>query len=171
MYNLTKLNYIPHREHPTPHYQKTIQILKEYKTFLQKLTKRKIRQIYNRLSYPDKRPYRQKTFRWKLVNQNILPNYLKTFSYKTVRNLLPFSPDSGKCALCLQFQDTVVHVFAKCSITRQNRTILQEIFCSITKTSLPLDNFTPLNFYVPVQFEIFAESIALILTVTNYCIW
>ena len=34
-----------------------------------------------------------------------------------------------------------------------------------------MDNFTPLNFYVPVRFEIFTESIALILTVTNYCIW
>ena len=31
MYNLPKLNYIPHRYHPTPYYQKTIQILKQYK--------------------------------------------------------------------------------------------------------------------------------------------
>ena len=34
-----------------------------------------------------------------------------------------------------------------------------------------MDNFTPLNFFVPIQFENFTESIALILTVTNYCIW
>ena len=171
MYDLPKLNHIPQRDYPTSYYQKTLQILKKYKITLEELNKGKIRQIYNRLSYPEKRPSRQETFRWKLVNQNILPNYLKTFNYRTVRYLLPFSPDSGKCAWCLQFQDTAVHVFTKCSITRQIRTILQEVFSNITKTSFPLDSFTPLNFYVPVQFEIFTESIALILTVTNYCIW
>ena len=88
-----KLKYIPHRNDPTPYYQKIIQILKEYKISLQELTKGKIRQIYNRLSYFDKRPSRQETFRWKLVTSSILPNYLKTFNYRTVRNLLPFSPE------------------------------------------------------------------------------
>ena len=69
------------------------------------------------------------------------------------------------------FQDTAVHVFAKCSITRQIWSILQEVLNSITKTSFPLDSLTRLNFHVPTKFEIFTESIALILTVTNYCIW
>ena len=128
MYNLPKLNYIPHRVHLTPYYQKIIQILKEYKISLQELTKGKIRQIYNRLSYPDKRPFHQETFRWKLVTSSILPNYLKTFNYKTVRYLLPFSPEPGESALCLQFQDTAVHVFAKCSITRQIWMNLHEVF-------------------------------------------
>ena len=117
MYNLPKLNDIPHRDHPTPYYEMTIQILKEYKISLQKLTKGKIRQIYNRLSYPDKRPSHQETFR-KLVTSSILPNCLKTFNYKTVRYLLLFNPEPDECALCLQLQDTAVHVFAKCSITR-----------------------------------------------------
>ena len=120
MYNLPKLNYIPHRDHPTPYYRKTIQILKEYKISLQELTKEKIRQIYNRLSYPDKSPSHQETFCWKLVTSSILPNYLKTFNYKTARYLSPFNPELDECALCLQLQDTAVHVFAKCSITRQN---------------------------------------------------
>ena len=115
-----------------------------------------------------KRPSRQETFRWKLVTQNILPNYLKIFNYRTVRNLLPFNPEPGECALCLQFQDSAVHVFAKCSITRQIWTILQD---NITETFFPLENLTPLNFVVPIQFENFTKSIALILTVTNYCIW
>ena len=171
MYNLPKLNHIPNRDYPTPHYQKTLQILKEYEITLQELTNGKIRQIYNRKSYPDKRPFRQETFRLKLVIQNIIPNYLKTFNYRTVRNLLPFSPEPGECALCLQFQDSAVHVFARCSITRQIWTILQDIFNNITETSFPLDNLTPLNFFVPIQFEHLTESIALILTVTNYCIW
>ena len=70
-----------------------------------------------------------------------------------------------------QLQDTAFHVFAKCSITRQIWTILQEVFNKITGTSFPLDNLIPLNFHVSIKFEIFTETIALIFTVTNYCIW
>ena len=73
--------------------------------------------------------------------------------------------------IVLQFQDTAVHVFAKSSITRQIWTILQEVFNNTTETFFPLDNLTPLNFHVPIKFENFPESIAQILTVTNYCIW
>ena len=40
-----------------------------------------------------------------------------------------------------------------------------------SKASFPLDSLKPFNFHVPIKFEIFTESIALILTVTNYCIW
>ena len=170
-YNLPILNHIPHRNYPTPYYQKTLQILKEYKITLEELSKEKIKQIYYRISYPNKRLSHQETFRWKLVNQNILPNYLKTFNYRTVPYLLPFSLEPGECALCLQFQDSAVHVFAICSITRQIWTILKKVFDNITETSFPFDSLTPLNFHVPIKFEVFTESIALILTVTNYCIW
>ena len=170
MYDFLKLNHIPHRDYPILYYQKTPQILKDYKITLQELRNGKIRQICNRISYPDKRPSRRETFRSKLVTQNILAKYRKIFNFRTVRNLLPFNPESGKCALCLQFQDIAVHMFAKCSITRQTWTNLQEVFNNITKSSFPLDNFTPLNFYIPIQFENFTESLALILTVTNYCV-
>ena len=84
---------------------------------------------------------------------------------------MPFSPEPGECALCLQFQDSAVHVFARCSISRQIWTILHDVFDNTTETSFPLDNLTLLNFFVPIQFEIFTETIALILTVANYCIW
>ena len=171
LYDLPILNHIPHRDYPTPYYQKILQILKEYKITLEELIKGKIKQICYRISYPDKRPSRQETFRWKLVTSSILLNYLKPFNYRTLRNLLHFSPESGECALCLQFKDTAVHAFAKCSITRQIWTILKKVFSNITETSFPLDSPTPLNFHVPIKFEVFTESIALILTVTNYCIW
>ena len=45
MYDLPKLNHIPHRDYPTPYYQKTLQIFKKYKITLQELTNEKIRQI------------------------------------------------------------------------------------------------------------------------------
>ena len=121
MYNLPKLNHMPHCDHATLYYQKTVQILKEYKISVEELTKGKIRQIYNRLSYPDKHPSCQETFRWKLITSSILPNYLKTFNYRIVRNLLPFSFEPGECALCLQFQDTAVHVFAKKNLVELTR--------------------------------------------------
>ena len=75
MYDLSKLNHIPHRDYPTPYLQKTLQILKEYKISLEELTKEKIKQIYNRIFYSNKRPPRQETFRWKLL--------IKTFSQTT----------------------------------------------------------------------------------------
>ena len=59
LYDLPILNHIPHRDYPTPYYQKTLQILKEYKVSLEELTKGKLKQIYNRISYPNKRPSRQ----------------------------------------------------------------------------------------------------------------
>ena len=84
LYDLPILNHIPHREYPTPYYQKNLQSLKEYKITLEELIKGKIKQIYYRISYPNERPSHQETFRWKLVNQNIFLNYLKTFNYRTV---------------------------------------------------------------------------------------
>ena len=50
MYNLPKLNYIAHRDHSTPFYQKTIQILKQYKISLQELTKEKL--VKSIIDYP-----------------------------------------------------------------------------------------------------------------------
>ena len=54
LYHLPTINHIPHRDYPTPYYQKTLQILTEYKITLQELNKGKIKQIYHRISYPDK---------------------------------------------------------------------------------------------------------------------
>ena len=48
---------------------------------------------------------------------------------------------------------------------------LQEVLNVITQTTLPLDDLTPLNFNIPTKFENFTETIALLLTATNYCIW
>ena len=109
-----------------------------------------------RLSNPvlSKDPTNPQGIQNQLVNQNILPNYLKTFNYRTVHYLLPFNPESVECALCLQLQDTAVHVFAKCSITRQIWSILQEVLNDITETTFPLDSLTPLNFHVPIKLEL-----------------
>ena len=56
LYDLPILNHIPHQDYTTPYYQKALQIFKEYKITLEELNKEKIKQIYYRISYPNKRP-------------------------------------------------------------------------------------------------------------------
>ena len=46
LYDLPILTHIPHRDYPTSYYQKTLQILKEYKITLKKSIKGKTKQIY-----------------------------------------------------------------------------------------------------------------------------
>ena len=139
IYNLRKLNHLPHRDKLTPFYQQSLGILTQYKITLKELQQGKINQIYQRLSNSDYIPSKADKFRWKLTSQNILPDYLKTFNYRTVWNLLPFSSELGKCALCKQGQDSAVHLFAKCSITQQIWKFLHEILNHITQKSFTFE--------------------------------
>ena len=91
IYNLRKLNHLPHRDRLTSFYQQSLGILTQYKIILKELKDGKIKQIYQCLSNSDYLPSKTDKFRWKLTSQNILPNYLETFNYRTVWNLLPFS--------------------------------------------------------------------------------
>ena len=171
IYNLRKLNHLPHRDKLTPFYQQSLGILTQYKITLKKLQQGKINQIYQRLSNSDYIPSKADKFRWKLTSQSILPNYLKTFNYPTIWNLFPFSSELGKCALCKQGQDSAVHLFAKCSITQQIWKFLHEIVNHITKKFSTFEILTPINFYFPLQYETYSEEISLLVTITNYCIW
>ena len=74
MYDLQKLNNLPHRDHLTPYYEQTIQILIENKISLKELQNGKIKDIYRRLILYDYHSSRADRLRWKLVSQNILPN-------------------------------------------------------------------------------------------------
>ena len=74
MYDLQKLNNIPHRDHLTFYYEQTIQILTENKISLEELQNGKIKDIYRQLILSDYHPSQADRFRWKLVSQNILPN-------------------------------------------------------------------------------------------------
>ena len=75
LYEFPLSNHIPHRDYPTPYYQKTRLIFKEYKITLEEINKFTIEYLILK-----KRNFHQETFRWRVVNQNILPNYLKTFN-------------------------------------------------------------------------------------------
>ena len=109
--------------------------------------------------------------RWKLTFNDILPNYLKTFNYKTVWNLLPFSHELGKCALCRRGQDSAVHLFAKCSVTQQIWKSLKDVLRNVTQKQFIIDPLAPLNFCFPNQLVMYSEAVALLVTATNHCIW
>ena len=106
--------------------------------------------------------------RWKLTFNDILPNYLKTFNYRTVWNLLPFSNELGKCALCRRDQDSAVHLFAKCSVTQQIWKSLKDVLRNVTQKQFKM---TPLNFCFPNQLVMYSEAVALLVTAANHCIW
>ena len=127
--------------------------------------------VYRRLILSDYHPSQADRFRWKLVSQNILPNYLKTFNYRIVWNLLPITSSLDKCALCLQGKDSAVYLFAKCSITKQVWKNIEDVINSIIQNPLALDPFTAFNFYLPKTFENHSEQISFLLKVTNYCVW
>ena len=59
---------------------------------------------------------------WKLIHNDILPNYLKTFNYKITWNLLPVKSKShiaayhqtNMCPFCYSSEETVSHLFLTC---------------------------------------------------------
>ena len=171
MHNLQKLTNLPHRDHLSSYYQQTIQILIENKIYLKELQNGKIKDIYRRLIFLDYHPSHTDGFRWKPIFQNILPNYLKTFNYRIVWNLLPSTSCSDKCTLFLQVQDLAAHLFAKCSITKQVWKNIEDIINSIIQNPFPLDPITAINFYLLKTFENYSVQISFLLTVTNYCVW
>ena len=59
IYNLKKLNHLPHRDRLIPVYQQSLEILTQYKITLKELQDGKIKQIYQRLSNSDYPPQKQ----------------------------------------------------------------------------------------------------------------
>ena len=170
-YKLKKLNHLPHRDNLSPYYEQSIRILTEYKITLEELQTGKIKPIYKRLFLTDYNWSDHHKIRWKLTFNDILPNYLKTFNYRTVWNLLPFSHELGKCALCRRGQDSAVRFFAKCSVTQQIWKLLKDVITNVTQKLFIIDPLAPLNFCFPNQLVMYSEAVALLVTATNHCIW
>ena len=86
-------------------------------------------------------------------------------------NLLPFSHELGKCALCRRGQDSAVHLFAKCSVTQQIWKLLKDVITNVSQKHFIIDPLAPLNFCFPNQLVMYSEAVALLVTTTNHCIW
>ena len=135
-YKLKQLNHLPHRYNLSPYYEQSIRILTKYKITLEELQTGKIKPIYKRLSLTDYNWSDHDKMRWKLTFNDILPNYLKTFNYRTVWNLLPFSHELGKCAFVqagsgfgcppfcqMQRYPTNLEITKRCNYKRYPKTI------------------------------------------------
>ena len=168
-YKLKQLNHLPHRDNLTLYYEQSIQILTKYKITLEELQAGKIKPIYKQLSLSDYNWSDHDKIRWKLAFNDILPNYLKTFNYRTVWNL--FSHELGKCALCRRGQDSTVHLFARCSVTQQIWKLLKDVLTNVTRKQFTIDPLAPLNFFFPNQLVMYSEAVALLVTAINHCIW
>ena len=169
-YKLKRLNHLPHRDNLTPYYEQSIRILAKYKITLEKLQAGNIKPIYKRLFLFDYNWSDHDKIRWKLTFNNILLNYLKTFNYRTVWNIHPFSHELGKCALCRRGQDSAVHLFAKCSVTQQIWKLLNNVLTNITRKQFTIDPLAPLNFCFSNQLVMYSEAVAFLVTATNHCI-
>ena len=178
IFDLKTLNNLPHRDSPSPFYKHAIEILKKYKITLPEMLKGKLRSIYRRIianpNYPNTKSKQMNRQRWLLAHHPILPNYIKTFNYRILWNLLPLrrDPNPNSCPLCRQGQDTAIHLFVNCIEVKKAwdtiETILQKI------TNLQKDSLNPLfpiNYYLNDDFKNFAEKITILLSITNYTIW
>ena len=120
IFDLKILNNLPHRDFLSPFYKHAIEILKKYKITFPEMLKRKLRSIYISphcsKSWLPKRTVQSKQMncqRWLMAHHPTLPNYIETFNYRTLWNLLPLrrDPNPNSCPLCRQGQDTAIHLF------------------------------------------------------------
>ena len=92
LFNLNQLNHLPHKTIPSPYYKHTLELIKKYNITKKELECGKIKNIYTRiindLSLATKAVTNKS--KWKAVHNLIFPNYLKTFNYKLVHNIIPF---------------------------------------------------------------------------------
>ena len=110
---------------PSLYYRHTLHVIKKYNITKKELECGKIKTIYTRIIndlLPATRPVINNG-KWKGVHNPILPNYLQTFNYNLVHNVLPFqtklcdfSLDNPKsfCVFCSKGQNTAFHAFKSC---------------------------------------------------------
>ena len=133
IFNLKILNNISHRDSLSPFYKHAIEIIKKYKITLPELLKGKLRAIYHRIvnvcDYPTVHFKNMSHHCWLMASHPILPNYLKTFTYRTLWNLLPLKRnlDPNSCPLCHQGQESAIHLFVNCAEVRKAWEIIQTV--------------------------------------------
>ena len=178
IFDLKTLNNLPHRDSPSPFYKHAIEILKKYKITLPEMLKGKLRSIYRRIianpDYPNTKSKQMNRQRWLLAHHPILPNYIKTFNYRILWNLLSLrrDPNPNSCPLCRQGQDTATHLFVNCIEVKKAWDTIEIILQKITNLQKDsLNPLFPINYYLNDDFRNFAEKITILLSITNYSIW
>jgi len=180
----------PHAALPSPYYKQFLKIIEEYKTTKEELIKGKINEIYKRLkSIPKIRkeisynPLKITTPIWSgfTIPYCRLPNYLKTFNYKLLNNLLPleskFKPNiidlKPNCHICLTQYETDIHLFSKCVIIKPLLHHVTRLYFNFTgqHTTYFFDT-ARIQFHTPLSRTTYCNNLTPYLnSVLSYTIW
>ena len=182
MFNLNQLNHLPHKTVPSPYYRLTLDLIKKYNITNKELECDKIKNIHiiNDLSLATKAVTNKS--KWKAVHNPIFPNYLKTFNYKLVHNILPFqtkfcnfSLDKAKsfCVFCNKGPDSAFHVFKSCEKLLMIWEFLDSLIRKPTSIAvLIVQHQLSLNYITPASLsQLEADMITPLITITNHKIW
>ena len=183
-YNLKTFNNIPHTTEISSFYKHSLDVLNKYQITKKELEENKIKHIYNRIIdqlASNKTPSTLNV--WKNVHHTILPNYLKSFNYKLIWNLLPFKTqykpfnlDNPQtiCPFCKKGPDSSTHIFVKCKLTQNIRNFVQCNIKNLTKNNLNLtQNLKTINYVFPtfITHNKNFPLIILLLSISNHQIW
>ena len=178
------LNNIPHTTQISPYYAHSINILDKYKITKKELLKGSINLIYNRIIndvLSDNQTIPSEISN--NIHDPILPNFLKTFNYKTVQNILPFytnfrpySLDQEKtlCSFCRVGPDSVSHTFVTCKTIMPIWQFAENLIEKLTNIKIEiLENYIPINFILPSSFQQHKKKnlMILIIATVNHSIW
>jgi len=178
----------PHAALPSPYYKQFLKIIGEYKITKEELIKGKINEIYKRLkSIPKIRkeisynPLKITTPNLEWIHHPMIPNYLKTFHYKFLNNLLPleskFKPNiidlKPNCHLCLTQYETDIHLFSKCAIIKPLLHHVIKLYLDVTgqHTTYFFDT-ARIQFHTPLYRTPYCNNLTPYLnSVLSYTIW
>jgi len=165
-----------------------LKVIEEYKITIEELIKAKINEIYKRLkSIPKIRkeisynPLKIATRNVERIHHTILPNYLKTFNYKLLNNLLPLEPKfkpniidlKPNCHLCLTQYETDIHLFSKCVIIKPLLHHVTRLYFNVTgqHTTYFFDT-ARIQYHTPLSRTSYCNNLTPYLnSVLSYTIW
>ena len=184
LFNLNQLNHLSHKIITFPYYRHTLDLIKKYSTTKKELECGKIKNIYTRIINDISVSTRAVTnkSRWKTVHNPIFPDYLKTFNYKLVHNILSFqtkfcnfSLDKPKsfCVFCNKGPDSAFQVFKSCKKLIMIWQFLDSLIRKTTSIAVPIvQDQLSLNDSIPASLtQSEADTIILLITITNHKIW
>ena len=122
---------------------------------------------------------------WKQIHNDILPNYLKTFYYKIIWNLMPVKSKpyvatylgTSLCSFCNQQDETESHLFFSCIKLQCVWNFFMFLMFKLTGYSLPSVSLNLCLFFdfsvLTAQHshsQLIINGIVFLLSATKYCI-
>ncbi|CAK8692361.1 unnamed protein product [Clavelina lepadiformis] len=184
-------NSVLHASQPTSYYSNVVDILKRYSITIDEIAEKTTKQIYRRIvnernaqvlvpMFPINMPNM-----WTGIHNKVLPNYLKTFGYKMVWNVLPLCINeriariqkTSRCPLCDLHDEDVYQLFYDCVCIQPIWDYVNVIIFNISGVLMPkvspqmciaLDLSSLKQLCVC---ETNLNATILLLSISRYCIW